>query len=274
MATAHLQLLPPAMHTQPLVNRMGSTRVLLLLLLLLPLLRATWAITIQPPLQVGHLTIVLVVDSRLTFYEDSNLCYDYCFLLWSFTPQECTPLGLTTWPHLLHIQGHLKTGPHRPRTGRQQHHLQVILFSSSHPCTCLCFWLLMSVSLHLSDGICLFLFCSYPESHLNHAIPPKKRGRTADVSSATCQKLQKLVSPLRLRPPFFVVFFLTPCGLECKQSHCGSSLAACSDVSLAYLYFRESGSRCIRASLGCARGFFFFFCAKLRELSGCCYADD
>lgn len=65
---------------------------------------------------------------------------------------------------------------------------------------------------------------------LNHieSCHPQRRGR------CLIRYMSKL---LKVSPLFFP---LTPCGLECKQSHCGPSLAACSDVTVARLYFSES----------------------------------
>ena len=64
------------------------------------------------------------------------------------------------------------------------------------------FWLLMSVSLHLSDVICLFLALM-----LNHieSCHPQKRGRTADVSFATCQNWKSYFAS-----SFFFFFFSSP----------------------------------------------------------------
>lgn len=66
----------------------------------------------------------------------------FFFFCRPFVFQECTRLGLTTWPHLLPILGHPKIGLHHPRTGQQHHHhhLQV--------CISLAFCLSLSVSLY------------------------------------------------------------------------------------------------------------------------------
>lgn len=187
-AMAHLPLPPPAMPTHHLVNRMGSTRVLLLLLLQL----ATWAITIQPPQQVDSFTFVVgtlievheLVFQRtyffsfcwLTFYRHSNLFYDAIFLPWVLLcSRNVPPWGWLHGPTSSISRATSKLGRTTPELDTNS-----TTFRFAPP-QHLCVPLFMSVSLHPSDVICLFL--SLILNHIESCLNPPKKGCIADVSS-------------------------------------------------------------------------------------------
>lgn len=240
-ATAHLQLPPPAMPTHPLVNRMGSIRVLLLLLQQL----AIWAITIRLLLQVEHNFCWWEVHELVSLFQET--CYSHyllCYLfsvfgygipsnfLYTFQPLlqlHLSSVGLLCsrnvppwfWLHgatssISRATSKLdRSAPELDSNSTTRRfvpppptlHMLLSVFLSS--CLCHCTRQMWSVSFSLILN------------HIESCLPPKKRLRCRCLIRFTSKLKKPKVSPLRLHP------LLTPCRLECKQSQCGSSLLRC-----------------------------------------------